>query len=161
MRWTGDGGEGADDDGDGRWRGRAMANARLSRRRALARALSRNVRHTKSERARSGPRCLTSTQTKREGESGPICLVLNEARRGAIYSRGDTYEQVRYGTSGKLKRAKGNTNGARERKASIYSMVLLDRRWDTRIRVRLTRGRGQRKPDGGCLRGAMRSLRDG
>ena len=42
---------------------------------------------TRIERARSGPRCLTIMQERRngKGKDGPRLPGLNEARRGAFY----------------------------------------------------------------------------
>ena len=54
ARGDGDGDKGAEDDGDG-WRGRA-----------LARALSRNIKHTKSERASSKWATVASPTRKRD-----------------------------------------------------------------------------------------------
>ena len=59
----------------------------------LAMSLGRNDSYTNQNKREVSRGCLTNTQRKRKGETGPICLVLNAARRGAFYSRLNTYDK--------------------------------------------------------------------
>jgi hypothetical protein len=40
-----------------------------------------------------GHGCPETHARKRDGKGGPICLVLNKARCGALYSRRDIYNK--------------------------------------------------------------------
>ena len=49
--------------------------------------------HTVGKSEREGAMVASlARETRRKGGIGPICLVLNEARRAAFYSNHDTYK---------------------------------------------------------------------
>ena len=52
--------------------------------------------HSRTSKYEVGRSYHTSIQTKQKGENGPICLVLNEARRGVFICKRDDTRQVLY-----------------------------------------------------------------
>ena len=88
---------------DGRARARAMTGTHDGEGMALTKAgvgeaLNRNVKHTnRNERARSGPLCLTSTQTRRKEGNRPIFACPQRGQtQGVIYAAGkDTTSMLR------------------------------------------------------------------
>ena len=95
-----------DDEGEGeRWRALQI--------RAI-RAREREIKEDLVGTSKREGATVASLARRQDGNGKWANLpVLNEARRGAIYSRHDTYREVLYRTLGEPKRARGKTNEAR------------------------------------------------
>ena len=77
--------------------------------------VEKNQRFTVGKSERKGAMVASpACETRRKGGIGPICLVLNKARRRHFIANTIHTGQVVYGTTGELKGEIESTNRARE-----------------------------------------------